>query len=630
MGDSRASKSSEADNSKERSTWNNNDKQLKMRPLISDNELGLPLTTKVDKKVVKILKRISGIERLNDLYATIETDSGAKVFCTDALEKIGVKVILSGNKIEDVTPKTGALIVICNLPSGGVDGLAILKTMLSVRDDVKIIGNYLLNIIEPLKESIISLEKYSENRAPSSLKGIKEAYNHIKNEGVLIIFPAKKVASAKNGIGSIEESQWNSQIIKFALRTKAPILPIAINSKNSHTHYILERIHQKLANIRLIGEILNKANTTTELIIGRTLSSDMVSSLKSQSDLNAILRANISLLLESKIQQHTSEPIVKLEEPSTESEKEVDSSSKRKTQPLWSTGLWRDKEKEISREIAALPRSAKLFNNSQYDIYLTHKSKLENSKEYIESIQSSKGEQPTSKERKRAEIDSHNYFIICYDKTASKIAAAIRIGYGDEIFNEQGIDGFYAYRDFEFSRKFLDTLRSSIETSEWIIAEEYDKDQKIKWLLWRAELSTLTRSEKYDTLLSIVEICDTSSSTARKLIVNQLMLHYYDAPYRKIIVARDSVGTLTQPIFDKQTMKILNRRDYMTSFIRDADPTINPLPPTLKRYIQAGGRAIGVCKSTKRGKNKVFALLMVDIEHIKNNQKTLFHVEQPK
>src|SRR5690606_20313048 len=48
-------------------------------------------------------------------------------------------------------PKSGPFITISNHPLGGIDGVLLLKLMLKERADFKIIANFLLHRIEPIK-----------------------------------------------------------------------------------------------------------------------------------------------------------------------------------------------------------------------------------------------------------------------------------------------------------------------------------------------------------------------------------------------------------------------------------------------------------------------------------------------
>ena len=52
-------------------------------------------------------------------------------------------------------PKNGAFITISNHPLGGIDGILLLKVLLTHRPDFRIIANFLLHRIEPLKPFVI-------------------------------------------------------------------------------------------------------------------------------------------------------------------------------------------------------------------------------------------------------------------------------------------------------------------------------------------------------------------------------------------------------------------------------------------------------------------------------------------
>ena len=61
-------------------------------------------------------------------------------------------------------PKNGAYITISNHPLGGIDGILLLKLILEQRSDFKIIGNFLLHRIEPLKPHIIPVNPFEDRK----------------------------------------------------------------------------------------------------------------------------------------------------------------------------------------------------------------------------------------------------------------------------------------------------------------------------------------------------------------------------------------------------------------------------------------------------------------------------------
>ena len=69
-------------------------------------------------------------------------------------------------------PKEGAYITVSNHPLGGIDGILLLKLMLEQRKDFKIIANFLLHRIEPLKPYIMPVNPFEDRKdVKSSIAG---------------------------------------------------------------------------------------------------------------------------------------------------------------------------------------------------------------------------------------------------------------------------------------------------------------------------------------------------------------------------------------------------------------------------------------------------------------------------
>src|SRR5689334_21166494 len=94
------------------------------------------------------LESLLGLARLNEMYAA-HPDRDGRRFCDVALEALQIVPHASPDPIEHV-PARGGLIVIANHPFGGVDGLALHAVLARVRDDVKLLGNFLLAQIPDL------------------------------------------------------------------------------------------------------------------------------------------------------------------------------------------------------------------------------------------------------------------------------------------------------------------------------------------------------------------------------------------------------------------------------------------------------------------------------------------------
>ena len=97
-------------------------------------------------------------------------------------------------------PKSGPFITISNHPLGGVDGVLLLKLLLREHADYKIIANFLLHRIEPLRPFIMPVNPFENHKdAKSSVMGFKAALKHLKEGHPLGIFPAGEVSTYKDG-----------------------------------------------------------------------------------------------------------------------------------------------------------------------------------------------------------------------------------------------------------------------------------------------------------------------------------------------------------------------------------------------------------------------------------------------
>ena len=90
-------------------------------------------------------------------------------------------------------PKTGPFITISNHPLGGIDGILLLKLLLERRTDYKIIANFLLHRIEPLKPYVMPVNPFEDHKdAKSSVQGIKAALKHLSEGHPLGDIPCRR------------------------------------------------------------------------------------------------------------------------------------------------------------------------------------------------------------------------------------------------------------------------------------------------------------------------------------------------------------------------------------------------------------------------------------------------------
>ena len=130
-------------------------------------------------------------------------------------------------------PKEGPYITISNHPLGGIDGILLLKLMIEQRSDFKIIANFLLHRILPLKPYIMPVNPFEDRKeAKSSISGFKNAILHLREGHPLGIFPAGEVSTYKDG-KLVVDKKWEEAAMKLIQKANVPVVPIYFHAKNS-------------------------------------------------------------------------------------------------------------------------------------------------------------------------------------------------------------------------------------------------------------------------------------------------------------------------------------------------------------------------------------------------------------
>jgi len=170
------------------------------------------------------------------------------------------------NTEKERIPLSGRVVIIANHPIGSLDGLALLKLVGDIRNDVKVIANDVLAAIKPLHSLLLPVDNMNGNTTRQNLKAI---HKHLENEGAVIIFPAGEVS--RLGPKGIRDGKWNSGFLKIASTTESPILPIFVDGRNSTFFYSLSFLARPLSTLWLVDEMFKQSNQTLSIRIGNAI-----------------------------------------------------------------------------------------------------------------------------------------------------------------------------------------------------------------------------------------------------------------------------------------------------------------------------------------------------------------------
>ena len=176
-------------------------------------------------------------------------------FWPKAVKQMGIRIDTPPEEIA-LIPKTGPLVVVANHPHGLVDGMIMAEMVNRVRSDFKILTRSLLTGIPEVEEFMIPVPfPHEENARELGLEMRNQTMAHLKRGGVIILFPAGKVAMSEGFFGPAIEAEWNVFTHKMIQRSGAAILPIHFTGQNSRAFLIANKLSDTLRQGLLLYEI---------------------------------------------------------------------------------------------------------------------------------------------------------------------------------------------------------------------------------------------------------------------------------------------------------------------------------------------------------------------------------------
>ena len=149
--------------------------------------------------------------------------------------------------LTEAIPREGPLVVIANHPFGGVEAVVLPALILRARPDVKVLGNNEASAIMGMDRHIIPLEILGGEDAVRKNAGmLREALDHLRSGGVLVVFPAGAVASWQPDSGRVEDPTWPEHTARLVRNSKADVFPVRFFGRNGPLFQLLGALHPLL------------------------------------------------------------------------------------------------------------------------------------------------------------------------------------------------------------------------------------------------------------------------------------------------------------------------------------------------------------------------------------------------
>jgi putative hemolysin len=320
-------------------------------------------------------------------------------------------------------PKSGAYITISNHPLGGIDGILLLKLLLERRPDYKIIANFLLNRIEPIRPYIMPVNPFEDKKdVQSSITGFKNSILHLRAGKPLGIFPAGEVSTYRDGKLVVDKS-WEEAAIKLIKRAEVPVVPIYFHAKNSKLFYRLSKISDTFRTAKLPSELLSQKHRTIKVRIGKPIA---VKDQNEYSDLDAFaqfLRKKTYMLSNAYDEASRSMKVT-----ASSSLKMPKKAPKKIVTPV--------SQELLEQEIENLRGyDCRLLESKNYEVFLVSADKVPNILKEIgrlREITFREIGEGTNEAIDLDKFDRYYHHMFLWDNNAKKLAGAYRMGLGSK------------------------------------------------------------------------------------------------------------------------------------------------------------------------------------------------------
>lgn len=543
-----------------------------------------PLITPPLRAVLRRLLCEREFQHFSDQYPHLQ----GMDFVEQVLETFQCTYSVADRDLENI-PVSGRVMIVANHPIGSLDGLVLLKMVHDIRPDVRIVGNDLLEKINPLRSCLLSVRVLTGNTQRQQIARIDEA---LRNEEAVVMFPSGEVSRLCTG--GIKDCAWHKGFLRLARRAKAPILPIHVRGRNSVMFYAASLVAKPLSTVMLIGEVFRK-HSPLRLTIGGLIPYSAYEGLKlREQDKVSLFRKHIYRIGAGKTGIFAAETGIARPERRVELKKSV-----REGDFLGAT----PDGKEIY-----------LFNGNANTTVLREIARLR------EITFRAVGE-GTGKRRDTDAYDQYYQHLVLWSNEDLEIVGAYRLADSAAIVRDKGVEGLYSQSLFHFDERHFPYLEQGLELGRSFVQQKYWGKRSLDYL-WYGIGAFLRRNPQYRYLFGPVSISNAMPQLAKELLIYFYKLYFTDTdnepcsrnPFRFSLPVADLAASFTGNNYRQDLV-------HLKSLLTEMGASIPTLYKQYTELCSPGGVIFLDFNVDQDFGNCVDGLVVIDVHQLKPNKR---------
>jgi putative hemolysin len=528
------------------------------------------------------------IDRLEELYSRTRAEQG---FVRRLLDELQVHVNVTASDFEKI-PQSGPVVAVSNHPFGILDGVMLADLLARARPDIRILTNQLLGELPELARICFFIDPFDrpESRTANG-RALKQAIQHLRSGGMLLIFPAGEVSHFDLKKRAIRDPEWNRTAARVIRITRAKSLPILIRGANGLPFQMLGMVHPRLRTAALPAELLNKQGRSVEIRIGGIIEPSRIEAIPDDAEATRYLRRRTALLTRRG------------EAPSRGGDSPEQTAAEIPVEAM-------------ANEIAALPAECLVEDAREFGVYLAAARQIPFVLQEIGRLREitfrAAGE-GTGEPRDLDRFDSHYLHLFLWNKEKREIAGAYRLGEVPGTLARFGQKGLYTDSLFRFKAGFFAKLGPSLELGRSFIRPEYQRQFAPLMLLWKGIGAFVAQHPEYSTLIGAVSVSNQYSPASRELIARYFEKQSALGEWRGAVRARRPLrGNLVQKWETAALCSLLPDVEDLSAPISDLEPDGKGIPILVRQYVKLGGKLLAFSVDPQFG-NTLDGFVMIDL-----------------
>ncbi len=489
----------------------------------------------------------------------------------DFLERINVQYSVADSELRNI-PHSEPFVVLANHPFGFLDSLILLSIFGKDREDFKVMANISHKEMKAISSLFIEPgENFSKGVV--SQTAMDSCSAHLASGNSVALFPS----CSRIGSNKTDNIKWHESVIRIALDSGLPVVPVYFYGTNSRISQILDILPPSLRSWAMPAEMIQKENSTIRLRIGKVISPSDLESFGNHHKASRYLRACL-FALGSQV------PVKKFFKSNLKLPKNIEKIID--PVPLPDT----EAEIELLRQNGGL-----LQTKGNYETYLGRTELIPNILRELGRLREVTFREVGEGTNQKLDVDRYDLYynhLFVWDNDEKCIIGAYRLGRGNDILKQHGTKGFYVTSLFSLDEPLLPILEKTLELGRSFVVRKYQQKPLPLFLLWQGILCFLRDHKEYQYLMGPVSISNDFSVFSKDLLIAFIKKNYFNHELAAYVHPHTGFVVQTNQDDIDVVLERSNDLQQLDKFIASIEPNYLKVPILLKQYIKQNAKII--------------------------------------